>query len=92
MLRASLFSLMLFLFSNAFASGLEEYITSVHNQCASVNQLIIKKSLIEITQEQNCTEVFTALLLKQCPQVNCSRLLGYWAAFNNTNSGSVIGK
>jgi hypothetical protein len=83
---------MLILNSNVFASGLEEYIASVHNQCAGVNQLIIKKSLIEITQDQNCTEVFTSLLLKQCPQVNCFKLLSFWASFNNTTSGSVIGK
>lgn len=77
---------------NSHAGGLEEYMATINNQCPGINQLIIKKSLIEITQVQNCSAAFTSLLLRECTKLNCNELINYWLSFNGSKSGTVIGK
>ncbi|MDO9181599.1 MAG: hypothetical protein Q7U04_04285 [Bacteriovorax sp.] len=92
MFKYSIFLTIFFYSLMTYAGGLEDYMSAINNQCPSINQLIIKKSLIEIARSQACNSSFTNLLLKECPQINCSTLLNNWISFNNTNSGAVIGK
>ena len=77
---------------NLHAGGLDEYLTTLSSKCPGVKSLIVKKSLIEITNNKNCNEPFTALLLRECPQLSCTEVIGYWGSFNSTNAGAVIGK
>jgi hypothetical protein len=84
--------LFLFLVCNySMAGGLDEYMSAITSQCSEINQLIIKKSLIELTQEQSCNSPFTTLLLKQCPQLKCASLINNLVTLNGVKSGSVIG-
>jgi hypothetical protein len=84
--------LLFFLVSNfSIAGGLDEYMSAISNQCTDINQLIVKKSLIELTQEQSCNSPFTTLLLKQCPQLKCASLINSLVTLNGVKSGSVIG-
>jgi hypothetical protein len=91
---AKLYLLLFVLFFNipSNAGGLEDYINAVKTQCLNINPLIIKKSLIELTHDQNCGNSFTSLLLRECPNVSCSLLLNNWVTFNNAKAGAVIGK
>ncbi len=77
---------------NSFAGGLQDYMTSISGKCPNVKNLIIKKSLIEMTNGKDCNESFTALLLKECPQISCSAVMDSLVSFNTSNMGVVIGK
>jgi hypothetical protein len=84
--------LMLLLSPTLFAGSLEDYISKIKNECSSVNELVIKKSLIEITQSQNCASSFTSKILNECTKMSCTLLLSHWSAFNSNKNGAVIGK
>ncbi|MBP9679788.1 MAG: hypothetical protein KBD76_00165 [Bacteriovorax sp.] len=71
----------------ALSADLSEIINSISAQCPKVNILIIKKSLIEMRGSNFCQGTFTSILLKECPQINCSTLTSI-----NTNAGAVIGR
>ena len=89
----SILLLILFVFSfSSYSGGLDEYMNVVSSYCPSANKLIIKKSLIELTQDQNCKSSFTSLLLKDCPQLNCTVLIGFLTSLNSVQNGAVIGK
>ena len=90
--KTIIISCLLCLSLNLHAESLEDYLSTISNLCPVSNKLIIKKSLIELTSAQNCTTLFTSLLLKDCPQLNCNSLVDHWVAFNSKNSGAVIGK
>jgi hypothetical protein len=84
--------LILFIFNpSLYAGGFEDYRQTILAKCPTINQLVIKKSLIELTQSQDCSALFTASLLKDCPQINCTSLINYWYTSNNSKSGAVIG-
>jgi hypothetical protein len=78
--------------SFSFAGEFDAYVATIKSQCSEANQLVVKKSLIELTQEQNCNSAFTSLLLKGCSQLDCKKLISYWTAFNSATAGAVIGK
>ena len=84
--------LVLFSIPIANAGSLDEYLSTIGKKCPMVNSLIIKKSLIELTKNLSCEEMFTSLLLKQCSALNCSTLKNSFASYNSSNQGAVVGQ
>lgn len=74
------------------AEALDEYYSSINKMCPNTNILLIKKSLLEISSEKPCTSLFTSVLLKECPSLNCKFLADKWASYTAKNSGAVVGK
>jgi hypothetical protein len=76
----------------SYSGEFDDYLTAIKNECPNVNQLTVKKSMIELVKSSDCNSVFTTLLLKDCTQLNCSKLIRYWGAFNSAKAGAILGK
>ena len=56
-----------------------------------INKLLIKKSLIELINGDECSGKFTGLILSQCDKLKCNQLKNIYLELERVRSGSVVG-
>ncbi len=78
----------------AYGGIIEDVEKNLRPKCTEINQLILKKSLIEQLNQDTeiCGQVFTAKLLLNCPQINCHFYLNLINKIKENKGGNVIGK
>jgi len=85
-----MFTLLVITFSNHAYSKIHQFQTSVEKECSSstINELLLKKSLIELINGGGCESKFTSIVIKNCEQMDCQRLQAIYKNVQQAKRGN----
>jgi hypothetical protein len=80
-------------FSTLASSKIKRYQFKVQKACESnhLNLLLLKKSLIEMVNGEECAGKFTSIVLNKCNSLNCQELSQIYKEVEQFRAGSVVG-
>ncbi len=56
-----------------------------------MNILLLKKSLIELLHGNGCEAKFTSILIEQCGELSCDKLVDIYEQLDKVRAGAVVG-
>lgn len=85
-------SFLVFYSSSISWASLQDHFDFIEKKCDQASTLLIKKSALEIGNNSDCSQVFTAQLLAKCSNIKCEEIIQSYKKNAQGRSGAVVGE
>ena len=87
----TLFSISLPLYAESKIVRFQERVNATCSNNKKMSILLLKKSLIELLHGDGCEAKFTSILIEQCEELSCDKLVSIYDQLDKVRAGAVVG-